>query len=98
MEGGAEFREFQVSGSTYEPIGQVTCGKEIVKCSDHDALVELATICAQCNDSSLDYNEVLHCKKRYYLLYVPLYRSYGFDAGIYVPQRLNFLVLINFLG
>lgn len=29
-----------------------------VKCSQYDALVELASICALCNDSSLDYNEV----------------------------------------
>lgn len=29
-----------------------------VKCSSYDALVELATICALCNDSSLDFNEV----------------------------------------
>lgn len=29
-----------------------------VKCGQFDGLVELATICALCNDSSLDYNEV----------------------------------------
>lgn len=29
-----------------------------VKSSHFDALVELATICALCNDSSLDFNEV----------------------------------------
>lgn len=29
-----------------------------VNCSNYDGLVELATICALCNDSSLDYNEV----------------------------------------
>lgn len=29
-----------------------------VNCGDYDALVELATICALCNDSSLDFNEV----------------------------------------
>lgn len=29
-----------------------------VKCSQYDGLVELATICALCNDSALDYNEV----------------------------------------
>uniref|UniRef100_A0A7N8WWX3 Calcium-transporting ATPase n=1 Tax=Mastacembelus armatus TaxID=205130 RepID=A0A7N8WWX3_9TELE len=28
-----------------------------VRCSQYDALVELASICALCNDSSLDYNE-----------------------------------------
>ena len=30
----------------------------LVKCGQYDGLVELATICALCNDSSLDYNEV----------------------------------------
>lgn len=33
-------------------------GKE-VDCSKYDTLVELATICSLCNDSGLDYNEVL---------------------------------------
>uniref|UniRef100_A0A8C6M3J9 Calcium-transporting ATPase n=1 Tax=Nothobranchius furzeri TaxID=105023 RepID=A0A8C6M3J9_NOTFU len=41
-------KEFTVTGSTYAPDGQ---------CSQFDALVELASICALCNDSSLDYNE-----------------------------------------
>uniref|UniRef100_A0A672I868 Calcium-transporting ATPase n=1 Tax=Salarias fasciatus TaxID=181472 RepID=A0A672I868_SALFA len=44
-------KEFTVTGSTYAPDG------ELVKCSQYDALVELASICALCNDSSLDYNE-----------------------------------------
>uniref|UniRef100_A0A8C0EUS2 Calcium-transporting ATPase n=1 Tax=Bubo bubo TaxID=30461 RepID=A0A8C0EUS2_BUBBB len=39
--------EFTVTGSTYAPMGEV----------QYDGLVELATICALCNDSSLDYNE-----------------------------------------
>uniref|UniRef100_A0A8B9T7P7 Calcium-transporting ATPase n=1 Tax=Anas platyrhynchos TaxID=8839 RepID=A0A8B9T7P7_ANAPL len=30
---------------------------KLIKCSQYDGLVELATICALCNDSSLDYNE-----------------------------------------
>lgn len=29
-----------------------------MKCSQYDGLVEMASICALCNDSSLDYNEV----------------------------------------
>ncbi|XP_060699607.1 sarcoplasmic/endoplasmic reticulum calcium ATPase 2 isoform X2 [Hemiscyllium ocellatum] len=49
--------EFSVSGSTYSPEGQVELDNKVVKCSDYDGLVELATICALCNDSSLDYNE-----------------------------------------
>uniref|UniRef100_A0A8C9YG38 Calcium-transporting ATPase n=1 Tax=Sander lucioperca TaxID=283035 RepID=A0A8C9YG38_SANLU len=47
--------EFTITGSTYAPEGED--GKP-VKTSQHDALVELATICALCNDSSLDFNEV----------------------------------------
>ena len=35
-----------------------TLNKKPVKCSDYGALVELATICCLCNDSSLDFNEV----------------------------------------
>uniref|UniRef100_A0A668VWH8 Calcium-transporting ATPase n=1 Tax=Oreochromis aureus TaxID=47969 RepID=A0A668VWH8_OREAU len=47
--------EFTITGSTYAPEGED--GKP-VKSSHYDALVELATICALCNDSSLDFNEV----------------------------------------
>uniref|UniRef100_A0A8C5GCU1 Calcium-transporting ATPase n=1 Tax=Gouania willdenowi TaxID=441366 RepID=A0A8C5GCU1_GOUWI len=47
--------EFTITGSTYAPEGED--GKP-VKSSQYDALVELATICALCNDSSLDFNEV----------------------------------------
>ncbi|MFT7807774.1 sarcoplasmic/endoplasmic reticulum calcium ATPase 2-like, partial [Arapaima gigas] len=44
--------EFSVTGSTYAPEGEVP-----VCCNQYEGLVELATICALCNDSSLDYNE-----------------------------------------
>uniref|UniRef100_A0A8C5DJ00 Calcium-transporting ATPase n=1 Tax=Gouania willdenowi TaxID=441366 RepID=A0A8C5DJ00_GOUWI len=45
--------EFSITGSTYTPEGQIVgyC------CADYDGLVELATVCSMCNDSSLDYNE-----------------------------------------
>uniref|UniRef100_A0A672ZUP6 Calcium-transporting ATPase n=1 Tax=Sphaeramia orbicularis TaxID=375764 RepID=A0A672ZUP6_9TELE len=39
--------EFTVTGSTYAPEGEV----------QYEGLVEMASICALCNDSSLDYNE-----------------------------------------
>uniref|UniRef100_A0A8D3DMP0 Calcium-transporting ATPase n=1 Tax=Scophthalmus maximus TaxID=52904 RepID=A0A8D3DMP0_SCOMX len=42
---------------TAEICNQYQDGKA-VKSSHYDALVELATICALCNDSSLDFNEV----------------------------------------
>lgn len=31
-----------------------------VRAGQYDGLVELATICALCNDSSLDFNEVIY--------------------------------------
>uniref|UniRef100_H2ZLD8 Sarcoplasmic/endoplasmic reticulum calcium ATPase 2 n=1 Tax=Ciona savignyi TaxID=51511 RepID=H2ZLD8_CIOSA len=58
MADGAAFHEFKISGSTYEPIGEVTKDNKKIKTCDYDALVELSTICALCNDSSLDYNEM----------------------------------------
>ncbi|XP_066577783.1 sarcoplasmic/endoplasmic reticulum calcium ATPase 1 isoform X2 [Amia ocellicauda] len=49
--------EFNISGSKYTPEGEVSKNDKQVKCGQYDGLVELATICALCNDSSLDYNE-----------------------------------------
>uniref|UniRef100_A0A671X1N6 Calcium-transporting ATPase n=1 Tax=Sparus aurata TaxID=8175 RepID=A0A671X1N6_SPAAU len=50
--------EFTITGSTYAPQGEVYQDGKPVRCTQNDALVELATICALCNDSSLDFNEV----------------------------------------
>uniref|UniRef100_A0A3Q3JV38 Calcium-transporting ATPase n=1 Tax=Monopterus albus TaxID=43700 RepID=A0A3Q3JV38_MONAL len=50
-------KEFAITGSTYAPDGEVFHDGKPVRCSQYDALVELASICALCNDSSLDYNE-----------------------------------------
>uniref|UniRef100_A0A673FQZ1 P-type Ca(2+) transporter n=1 Tax=Sinocyclocheilus rhinocerous TaxID=307959 RepID=A0A673FQZ1_9TELE len=50
-------KEFTITGSTYAPDGQVFHEGKPVQCSQYDALVEMATICALCNDSSLDFNE-----------------------------------------
>ncbi|KAK5910489.1 hypothetical protein CesoFtcFv8_004318 [Champsocephalus esox] len=52
-----DLSEFTITGSTYAPEGQVFHNDKPVKSSQYDALVELATICALCNDSSLDFNE-----------------------------------------
>ncbi|EQB77368.1 ATPase, Ca++ transporting, cardiac muscle, slow twitch 2 isoform 1 [Camelus ferus] len=49
--------EFTITGSTYAPIGEIHKDDKLVKCHQYDGLVELATICALCNDSALDYNE-----------------------------------------
>uniref|UniRef100_A0A8C0ACT1 Calcium-transporting ATPase n=1 Tax=Bos mutus grunniens TaxID=30521 RepID=A0A8C0ACT1_BOSMU len=46
--------EFSVTGSTYAPEGE---NDKPVRSGQYDGLVELATICALCNDSSLDFNE-----------------------------------------
>ncbi|XP_052839270.1 calcium-transporting ATPase sarcoplasmic/endoplasmic reticulum type isoform X2 [Drosophila gunungcola] len=53
----SSFLEFEMTGSTYEPIGEVFLGGQRVKAADHDALQELSTICIMCNDSAIDYNE-----------------------------------------
>ncbi|KAJ7994082.1 hypothetical protein DPEC_G00262240 [Dallia pectoralis] len=50
--------EFTITGSTYAPEGEVYQDGRLVKSSQYDGLVEIATICALCNDSSLDFNEV----------------------------------------
>jgi Ca2+ transporting ATPase len=52
-----DFNEFEVTGSTYEPIGDVFLKGNKVKCSDYESLFELTTICSMCNDSSIDFNE-----------------------------------------
>lgn len=49
--------EFEVTGSTYEPIGEVYLNKSRAKCGDFESLYEMATICVMCNDSSIDFNE-----------------------------------------
>nr|XP_039264651.1 sarcoplasmic/endoplasmic reticulum calcium ATPase 1-like [Styela clava] len=51
------FHQFHIEGSTYEPKGDVKKDDTKVNVQDFEALSELATICAMCNDSSLDFNE-----------------------------------------
>merc|ERR1712073_290711 len=51
------FEEFEISGSTYEPVGDIFNGGKKVKGADFVALEEMATISIMCNDSALDYNE-----------------------------------------
>ncbi|OWR46425.1 sarco/endoplasmic reticulum calcium ATPase [Danaus plexippus plexippus] len=58
VEGGdSSFLEFEITGSTYEPIGDVYLKGQKVKASEFDALHELGTICVMCNDSAIDFNE-----------------------------------------
>ncbi|ODM90546.1 Calcium-transporting ATPase sarcoplasmic/endoplasmic reticulum type [Orchesella cincta] len=49
--------EFEITGSTYEPLGDVYQGGKKVKSSEFPGLQELATICLMCNDSAIDFNE-----------------------------------------
>merc|ERR1712203_517737 len=51
------FEEFEISGSTYEPVGDIFNGGRKVKGADYVALEEMATIAIMCNDSALDFND-----------------------------------------
>lgn len=53
----ASFSEFEITGSTYEPIGETFLKGQKVKGSDFETLHELSTICVMCNDSAIDFNE-----------------------------------------
>ncbi len=50
--------QFEITGSTYEPKGDILFNGSKFNCSDRSGLVELAECAALCNDSALDYNEV----------------------------------------
>ena len=50
--------QFEITGSTYEPKGDILLNGTKFNCSDRSGLVELAECAALCNDSALDYNEV----------------------------------------
>ncbi|KAM7537496.1 hypothetical protein Aperf_G00000070793 [Anoplocephala perfoliata] len=49
--------QFEITGSKYAPEGEVFLGGQRVKCAEYEGLIELANICAMCNDSAVDYNE-----------------------------------------
>ncbi|XP_034252460.1 calcium-transporting ATPase sarcoplasmic/endoplasmic reticulum type isoform X2 [Thrips palmi] len=53
----SSFLEFEITGSTYEPIGEVFLKGQKVKASDYETLQEMGTICIMCNDSAIDFNE-----------------------------------------
>ncbi|PAA88005.1 hypothetical protein BOX15_Mlig008428g4, partial [Macrostomum lignano] len=52
-----ETTHYEITGSKYAPEGEVFQAGQRVDCGKQDALVELAHICAMCNDSAIDYNE-----------------------------------------
>lgn len=49
--------EFEISGSTYEPNGDVFHNGKKITASDFVGLEEMATISIMCNDSAIDFNE-----------------------------------------
>jgi len=55
--GKAAFTHFDVTGSTYEPSGDITVNGSAFSMDAHPGLLELATICSLCNDASIDFNE-----------------------------------------
>merc|ERR1711899_714478 len=52
-----EIDEFELSGSTYEPVGDIFHHGRKIKGSDFVGLEEMATISIMCNDSAIDFNE-----------------------------------------
>ena len=50
--------QFEITGSTYEPKGDILFNGSKFISSDRSGLVELAECAALCNDSALDYNDV----------------------------------------
>merc|ERR1711963_131480 len=49
--------QFDLTGSTYAPEGELLLNQKPVKASDFAGLEEMATIASMCNDSSVDYND-----------------------------------------
>ena len=56
--GDFQIDQFEITGSTYEPKGDIMFNGSKFNCSDRSGLVELAECAALCNDSALDYNDV----------------------------------------
>lgn len=54
----SSFLEFELTGSTYEPIGDLFLNGTKIKATEFEALQELGTICVMCNDSAIDFNEI----------------------------------------
>ncbi|CAF1947580.1 unnamed protein product [Rotaria magnacalcarata] len=52
-----QIEQFEITGSTYEPKGDILFNEAKFNCSQRSGLVELAECAALCNDSSLDYND-----------------------------------------
>lgn len=53
----SSFLEFEMTGSTYEPIGDLFLKGSKAKAADFEIMHEMGTICIMCNDSAIDFNE-----------------------------------------
>jgi len=62
--GQAKVNQFEIQGSTYEPVGDILQGGSRYDVTKNEGLIELATISALCNDSSLDYNDAKKCYEK----------------------------------
>jgi len=49
--------QFDLTGSTYAPEGDLLLNQKVVKASEFPGLEEMATIASMCNDSSVDFND-----------------------------------------
>merc|ERR1711962_301666 len=49
--------QFDITGGTYAPEGELLLNSKPAKASDYQGLEEMVTIASMCNDSSVDYNE-----------------------------------------
>merc|ERR1712165_492838 len=52
-----DIEEFEISGSTYEPTGDVFHNGKKISGTDFVGLEEMATISVMCNDSAIDFND-----------------------------------------
>lgn len=62
----SSFLEFEITGSTYEPVGEILLKGNRVKGADFETLHELSTICTMCNDSAIDFNEFKQAFEKVY--------------------------------
>lgn len=62
----SSFNEYEITGSTYEPIGEIFLKGQKIKASEYDILQEMATICVMCNDSAIDFNEFKQAFEKVY--------------------------------
>ena len=53
-----DIEEFEISGSTYEPSGDIFHNGRKIDGADFIGLEEMATVSIMCNDSAIDFNDI----------------------------------------